>query len=171
MIFMVERTTRRVRNILANLRWIFVFRKRVTINRSVYINPSARCRFGSNLSIDTKAVICSELNDGWMTCGDNVQINRGAWLDISGGLRIGNRVMISSEAVIYTHSHGKDPRSEPIGIEKRIGEDVWIGSRAIVLPCVRDIGNGAIVGAGAVVSRDVQPNEIVVGNPARPLKR
>ncbi|UVK41668.1 CatB-related O-acetyltransferase [Mesorhizobium sp. AR10] len=47
-----------------------------------------------------------------------------------------------------------------------IGNDVWIGSRAIILPGV-DIGHGAVIGAGAVVARDVPPYAVVVGNPAR----
>ena len=51
-----------------------------------------------------------------------------------------------------------------------IGEDVFIGARAMVLPGVT-VGTGAVVGAGAVVTRDVAPWMIVVGNPARPIKR
>jgi maltose O-acetyltransferase len=49
-----------------------------------------------------------------------------------------------------------------------IGEDVWIGGGAILLPGVT-VGDGAIVGAGAVVTRDVAPGTRVVGNPARPI--
>jgi acetyltransferase-like isoleucine patch superfamily enzyme len=51
-----------------------------------------------------------------------------------------------------------------------IGNDVWIGHNAIILPHVRHIGDGAVVGAGAVVSKDVPPYAIVVGNPARVVK-
>lgn len=51
-----------------------------------------------------------------------------------------------------------------------IGHDVWIGRAAIVLPG-RSIGNGAIVGAGAVVTKDVAPYTIVAGNPAKPIRR
>jgi maltose O-acetyltransferase len=49
-----------------------------------------------------------------------------------------------------------------------VGDRAWIGYRAIVLPGV-SIGEGAVVGAGAVVSRDVPPFTIVAGNPARPI--
>jgi len=52
----------------------------------------------------------------------------------------------------------------------KIGHDVWIGHGAIVLPG-RHVGTGAVVGAGAVVTRDVDPYTIVVGNPARPVRR
>lgn len=51
-----------------------------------------------------------------------------------------------------------------------IGNDVWIGANAVILPEVNRIGDGAIVGAGAVVSRDVPPYAVVLGNPARVVK-
>lgn len=51
-----------------------------------------------------------------------------------------------------------------------IGNDVWIGANAVVLPEVNRIGDGAIIGAGAVVSRDVPPYAVVLGNPARVVK-
>ena len=52
----------------------------------------------------------------------------------------------------------------------RLGDDVWVGSGAILLPGVT-VGDGAIVAAGAVVTRDVEPRTVVGGNPARFIKR
>lgn len=51
-----------------------------------------------------------------------------------------------------------------------IGNDVWIGANAVILPEVSSIGDGAVIGAGAVVSRDVPPYAVVLGNPARVVK-
>jgi acetyltransferase-like isoleucine patch superfamily enzyme len=51
-----------------------------------------------------------------------------------------------------------------------IGNDVWIGANAVVLPEVNSIGDGAVIGAGAVVSRDVPPYAVVLGNPGRVVK-
>jgi acetyltransferase-like isoleucine patch superfamily enzyme len=51
-----------------------------------------------------------------------------------------------------------------------VGNDVWIGANAVIMPEVRTIGDGAVVGAGAVVSRDVPPYAVVLGNPARVVK-
>lgn len=51
-----------------------------------------------------------------------------------------------------------------------IGHDVWIGANAIILPSVSRIGNGAVIGAGTVVTRDVKPYEVVAGNPARHIR-
>ena len=61
-------------------------------------------------------------------------------------------------------------RGDLIPAPIRIGNDVWIGANATVLPGVT-IGDGAVVAAGAVVTRDVEPLTVVGGVPARPLKR
>lgn len=53
---------------------------------------------------------------------------------------------------------------------KSIGNDVWIGANAVILPEVHSIGDGAVIGAGAVVNRDVPPYAVVLGNPARVVK-
>jgi maltose O-acetyltransferase len=99
-------------------------------------------------------------------------INHGCLLD---GRRypitIGSDVSIGPEAAILTLGH--DPSSPEFadrGGPVTIGDHAWIGFRAIVLPGV-SIGEGAVVGAGAVVSRDVPPFTIVAGNPARPIGR
>lgn len=52
-----------------------------------------------------------------------------------------------------------------------VGHDVWIGRDVIILPKCKNIGNGAIVGAGSVVTRDVEPYSIVAGNPAREIRK
>ena len=95
------------------------------------------------------------------------EINRDVHLDTTGGLSIGSGVLISEGAVIYTHDHGLDPRSAPDGLPKTIGRNVWIGTRAVILPKCQRIGTGAVIGAGAIVTRDVPPFAIVAGNPAR----
>lgn len=51
-----------------------------------------------------------------------------------------------------------------------IGHDVWIGEDAIILPNVNKIGNGAVIGAGSIVTKDVEPYSVVVGNPAKKIK-
>ncbi|MBE0412435.1 MAG: acyltransferase [Yoonia sp.] len=109
----------------------------------------------------------SELPGGRLLIGDGVQINRDVHLDITGGLQIGDRALISEDVVIYTHDHGLDPRSAPLPIPKVIGPDVWIGMRAVILPQCRRIGQGAVIAAGAIVTRDVPAGAIVAGNPAR----
>ena len=99
--------------------------------------------------------------------GDRVQVNRDALLDMTGGLILGDDVLVSEQAVIHTHDHGYDPHSMPRPMSKVIEHDVWIGMRAVILPSCRVIGAGAVIGAAAVVTRDVPGGAIVAGNPAR----
>lgn len=101
--------------------------------------------------------------------GDYTYINRNCCLDIRGSLTIGGNVSISPEVTILTATHGvNDPtfrvRHCPVVIE----DHVWIGTRAMILPGVT-LGHGCVVAAGAVVTRDVKPLEVVAGVPARPV--
>lgn len=84
---------------------------------------------------------------------------------------IGERVCINDGVQILTASHDvSDPSWKPIKAKVVIEDYVWIATGAIILPGVR-LGRGAVVGAGAVVSKPVLPGEIVVGNPARPIQK
>ena len=90
-----------------------------------------------------------------------------------GQLYIGDRVSIGPNCTFVLMSHPnsshirKHIKSKPAII--RIGDDVWIGASAIILPGVT-IGEGAVVGAGAVVTKDIPPFAIVVGNPAKIIR-
>jgi acetyltransferase-like isoleucine patch superfamily enzyme len=88
------------------------------------------------------------------------------------GIEIGASVLISPGVVITSHQHSYAQRDVEIRLQPlRFGRvvierDVWIGANATVLPGVR-VGTGSVVGAGAVVTRDVPPGTIVMGVPAR----
>ena len=72
-----------------------------------------------------------------------------------------------------TATHPTDPiqrRKTEYGKPIRIGKDCWIGGNAIILPGVT-IGDGVTVGAGSVVTKDIEPFSVVVGNPARVIKK
>ena len=96
-----------------------------------------------------------------------------AIVDTSGGIEIGEMVTVSEGAKIYTHSHTVQDRDtywrdQPvIFTHLRIGDDVWIGANAIILPSVEEIGRGAIIAAGAVVTKDVPSYAIMAGVPAQ----
>ena len=99
--------------------------------------------------------------------GEYCNIGNGAFLDGRRGLKIGNCVATGSEVMIYTLQHDIDsPTFEVAGGPVEIGDYVYIGPRAIILPNVR-IGRGAVVGAGAVVTQDVPEYAVVGGVPAR----
>ena len=107
--------------------------------------------------------------------GDEVSISPQVWLGASsqGSISIGDRCAIASGTRIVTATH--DPNVLPvskIGINKNvtIGNDVWIGTAAIILPGVT-IHDGAIIAAGAVVTKDVAADCMVGGCPARLIKK
>ena len=102
-----------------------------------------------------------------ITIGEDTIIGDHAFLDGRAPLKIGNHVDIASHVLIYNSEHdinseGFDPIEEPV----EIGDYVFIGPRAIILPGVK-IGKGAVVAAGAVVTSDVKEFEIVGGVPAK----
>lgn len=86
---------------------------------------------------------------------------------------IGNNVFIGPGVSIYTACHPLDPDERRDGREwaepVTVGNDVWIGGGATLLPGVT-IGDGAVIAARAVVTKDVPPRTVVAGNPARPIK-
>lgn len=102
--------------------------------------------------------------------GSNTVINRFCYLDGRVTLKIGNNVNVSHYTLIQTLTH--DPQNPDfVCVEGAvtIEDHAWIGARAIILPGIT-IGEGAVVAAGAVVTRDVAPYTIVGGNPARLIK-
>lgn len=161
------------------LRWAFAgFWHRRTLggvgpgtrfHQRVRIRVPERVCFGAACLIWEDVVISSEGQAGGLRAGDRVAINAGALLDVSGGLVLGDDVVISAEALLYTHDHGHDPQAPPQFLPKHIAPRVWIGARAIILPGCRHIGVGAVIGAGAVVGRDVPAGAVMAGNPARQI--
>lgn len=98
----------------------------------------------------------------------------GRYCSIAGGARVMNR----NHPMEFksTHSFFFDPtlkycdKDQIKYIPLKIGNDVWIGSNAIIMPHVTNIGDGAVIGAGAVVNKNVPPYAVVVGNPARVVR-
>ena len=121
----------------------------------VAVYPTFRCDVGRNI-----------------TLGRGVLINFDCVILDSAEVVIGDHVLIGPKVCIVTPSHKFPPemrRDIATRAEKIvIGDDVWIGANCVITPDVR-IGRGAVVGAGAVVTRDVPPFTIVGGVPARPI--
>lgn len=103
--------------------------------------------------------------------GEGVFINAGCRFQDQGGIFVGDRALIGHNAVIATLNHNMDParRANLQPAPVHIGHDVWLGSNVTVLPGV-SIGDGAVVAAGAVVTKDVAPNTVVGGVPARLIR-
>ena len=120
------------------------------------VRPPFFCDFGYNIRL-----------------GNNVFMNFNCVILDINEVSIGDRTQIGPAVQIYAADHPRDAETRKTGLEfgrpVRIGNDVWIGGGAIILPGVT-IGDGALIGAGSVVTRDVGPGIIVAGNPARPRR-
>ncbi len=95
---------------------------------------------------------------------------------IQGPTVIGNDVMMGPEVLIYTSNHETSDTSIPMRLQGHtrpekviIGNDIWIGRRAIIMPGVT-VGDHAIIGANAIVTKDVPPYAVVAGVPAKVIK-
>jgi len=109
-----------------------------------------------------------------ITIGDNSQI--GERSQIGAYTRIGRDVIMAPDVIIWTMGHAFDRTDIPINQQGateiqsvNIGDDVWIGQRAIIKPGVT-VGNHAIIGAGSIVTKDIPEWAIVAGNPARIIR-
>lgn len=123
-------------------------------------------------------------------CGKDVNIEKGARFasdialgdrsalgiraEIGEGTILGRDVMMGPDCLILTKNHRFDRTHVPMNTQGEtlspvvIGNDVWIGARVTILPGAR-IGDGAVIGAGSVVSGEISAKTVVAGNPARPI--
>ena len=158
----------RILNILLDLKLMFL--------RWVGHIPShsLRCFFYrlSGVKIDKDSTIhmwCNFFNPVNIKIGKDTIIGDHAFLDGRGELTIGDHVDIASQVLIYNSQHDIETNDFHAVEERVILEDyVFIGPRAIILPGVK-IGKGAVVAAGAVVTKDVEPFTIVGGVPAQKI--
>lgn len=123
----------------------------------VYIPPDVSFRFPKNIELAPDVVLGP---------GDRI------WASESARIVIRAHAMFGPNVIVITANHTFDSRNTFVGAQPQreqdvcIGEDVWIGANAVILPGVT-IGNGAVVAAGAVVNMDVEPFSVVGGVPAR----
>ena len=111
-------------------------------------------------------------------CGKNIKIGKNVFINSccrfqdQGGIEIGDGSLIGHNTTIATLNHDFNPakRQNLTPNAVKIGKNVWIGSDCTILPGV-EIGDGAIVGAGSVVTKSVPENTIVAGNPAKVIRK
>ncbi len=136
-------------------------------NESQISNMSFRKR-GKKIHIGYKTGFITPQN---IIFHDNISLGNNCLIDGTGGLEIESNVISSSDLTILTSSHNfKEPNALPYGTDYitkpvHIGKNVWFGMRVIILPGVK-IGEGAVIGAGSIVTKEIPPLAIVGGNPA-----
>jgi maltose O-acetyltransferase len=107
--------------------------------------------------------------------GDNSELGMHAYLNRD--VKIGREVLMGQNVTILTTNHEFEDPKIPIhyqGVRERkpvlVGDDVWIGANSILLPGIR-IGNGSVIGAGSVVTKDIPPLSVAAGNPASVIRQ
>ena len=124
------------------------------VGAGTVIKPTFRCDYGYNIR-----------------AGRNLFVNYDCVFLDCAPIEIGDDVQIGPAVQIYTATHPLDPEVRKSGLEAavpvRLGNNVWIGGAAVLLPGIT-VGDDAVIGAGTVVTRDVPSGAVVVGNPARP---
>jgi maltose O-acetyltransferase len=125
--------------------------------KNIGIEPNFRCDYGYNIHV-----------------GENFYANFDCIILDVCEVRIGDNCMLAPGVHIYTATHPLNPDERNSGVEYakpvEIGDNVWLGGGSIINPGVK-IGDNAIVASGAVVTKDVDSNTIVGGNPAKVIKR
>ena len=145
-----------------------------------YIYGALRLRIGRNCKINghTTFAAGSVLEAPTLTLGDETNISYGTVISVSQSVTLGSHVRLADGCYITDNpGHPLDAerrrRHEPVDRDQIkpvvIEDDVWLGTRVTVMPGVR-IGRGTVVGTGSVVTRDLPPYSLAVGNPARVVR-
>lgn len=139
-----------------------------------FVSPEAMC-FEGVVGIGMGSFFAAD--GGSIEVGDNAAFNTNVHVNASvgGEIKIGRWCIIGPNVVMRTAGHKFDNPNEFIRKQGHVmldiilGDDVWVGANAVILGGVR-VGKGAVIGAGAVVTKDVPPFGIAVGVPARVIK-
>jgi maltose O-acetyltransferase len=138
-------------------RWELLAERLAEVGEGVVIRPPFYCDYGFNIRV-----------------GAGVFLNYNCVILDVVEVVIGEGTQIGPAVQIYSADHPRNPSQRRAGLELgrpvRIGRYVWIGGGAIILPGVT-VGEDAVIGAGSVVTRDVEPGATVVGNPARQISK
>jgi acetyltransferase-like isoleucine patch superfamily enzyme len=146
----------------------------VVIEEGALILEPAHISIGSNVYIGHYAILRGYRRNQ-MVIGDDNWIGQFCYINSAGGVEIGSRIGIGPGVKIMSSMHGEEGRDIPVLMcdlefaKVTIEDDCDIGMGAIILPGVT-IGRGSIVGAGAVVTKDVEAYSVMAGVPARKIR-
>lgn len=118
-----------------------------------------------------------QLSSGTIKIGNSVLLSKHVEIDYSGNVVIGDNVWLSEGVRVFSHNHlltptrTKEVKKNVVTNSLVIEDNVWIGANAVILPSVTHIGKNSIVGAGAIVTKNVDDNCVVAGNPAKLIRK
>ena len=147
---------------------------KVSIGKRVEIRRPWCIRLGQRVEVEHDVFLKVVNDEARLSIGEYSFVGRGGEIDVAGSVEIGSHSLLAPSVFITDHHHNIEAsaRIDAQGLTTsfvRIGHDVWIGANAVILPGVT-IGDGSVIGAGAVVTRDVPAYTVVAGVPARPLR-
>ncbi len=127
---------------------------------------------GENVSIGNNVIFYTEIDDGFLKIGNNVQIDDNVMIDCSGGIIIEDNVHISMNVTIYTHDHGDNPKNNPVGKRLIIKKNCWIGEKSSILQNVKIIEENNIIGYGSLVTKSIkEKNAVFAGYPVKYIRK
>lgn len=170
-------------------RWIYwvsglmfkLFNRRLTMAPGAKVDPRAFIARGGDVAIGRNSIVRAGTmllpSGGQIRIGQRTSLNHYVVVNGEGDVLIGDDVMIAAFCSLFAANHEYRRVDIPIRAQGmstkggiRIGDDVWIGTHAVILDGVK-IGNGAVIAAGAVVTKDVEPYSVVAGVPAKQVGR
>jgi acetyltransferase-like isoleucine patch superfamily enzyme len=163
---------KRTRSRILSLRGANISRKVNIGSRVVVDRPWALC-IGSRATIEDDVYFKIVADRARLDIGKYTFIGKGCEFDVLESVAIGDNTLIAPGCFITDHDHGTDMQTnidtQPcVAAPVSIGKDVWLGAKCIILPGIT-VANGAVVGANAVVTKNVAEMDIVAGVPARKI--
>jgi len=171
--------------------WLWLL-GRVKARYSVYTSLSLKLNAGKNIVIEKRCILTGDiiLNDDIVIEKEcvlkgkiHIASDLGKRNVLIGDIKIGKYCALADDIKFYGVNHDTSKATMQMKLYKEVtgfdlemiaepiivGSDVWIGTNTIILPGVK-VGNGAVIGAGSIVTKDVKPYEVVAGNPAKHIK-
>lgn len=147
---------------------------KVTVGRGARLDRPWCLEAGGRVTLEPHVYLKATADDARLAIGEGTFVGYGAGINVLTSVRIGRHCLLAPRVFIVDHTHGLAPDrridEQPcVPAPIVIGDDVWIGAGAVILPGV-SIGPGAVVGALALVRHDVPAGAVVAGVPARVIR-
>jgi lipopolysaccharide O-acetyltransferase len=147
-----------------------------------YIKKEGRLSIGVGFSANVGLILDVFGKDSQLIIGDNVMANYRLHIGSAKYVKIGSNTLFGSDCTVMDHSHGgykgeihSNPLTPPVqrdlvSLPIVIGNNCWFGDRVFIMPGVT-IGDGVVIGAGSIVTKNIPSNSIAVGVPAKVIKK